>query len=171
MSFGKRDPKQFLDPANNRRASPRRRQYKAAKLVFNDNQSVVDCVVRDISDTGARVRVGGWFDCPERLVMKVSDGVSYSAEVVWFQNHELGLRFHGKANLEMVEKLTSVQGVLDQARALTADGLLRSLATHHHFADDGVKSAADGLAAAHERMIETLRAVLHSEEKKYREEE
>jgi hypothetical protein len=34
------------------RASPRRRRLNGAKIVFNNNASVIDCVVRDISPQG-----------------------------------------------------------------------------------------------------------------------
>ncbi len=169
MSFGKRDPKQFQDPAMDRRANPRRRMYKSAKLIFNDNQSVVDCVLRDISASGARVQVKGWFECPEQVVLKLSDGLSHSSDLVWSRNNQLGLRFHGQAELELVGKVASVQRVLDMAKALPVDDLLRALASYHHFADDDVKSAGEGFVDAHRRMIDALRAVLNSELKKSRE--
>ena len=78
----------------------------------------------------------------------------------------LGLRFLGDVKLEMKGTLTSVQHVLDQAKALPIDGLLRTLSTYHDFGDNDVKYAGEDLTAAHERMIEVLRVVLHSEEKK-----
>ena len=168
MAFGKLDPKQFQDPARNRRASPRRRQYKSATLIFNDNQSVVDCVLRDISTTGARVQVQGWFDCPEQVLLKISKGLSYSSDVVWSRDNQLGLRFHEQADLKLVGKQAYAQGLLYTTKALPVDDLLRSLSSHRHFGDDEVRTAGAGLAYAHTRMIDALRAVLDGEDKKHR---
>ena len=110
MSFGRLTPKQFEDPARDRRDSPRRPMFKSAKLIFNDNQSVVDCVLRDISVSGARVRVATWFNChkqvvlKEQVVLKISRGVSYSCDVVWSHDNQVGLRFHEQADLKSVGK-------------------------------------------------------------------
>jgi hypothetical protein len=40
-----------------RRASPRQRRLNGAKIVFNNNSSVIDCIVRDLSPHGARLVV------------------------------------------------------------------------------------------------------------------
>jgi hypothetical protein len=51
-----------------RRASPRQRRLQGGKIVFNDNSSVITCVVRDLSKTEARLGVASpvgipdWFD-------------------------------------------------------------------------------------------------------------
>lgn len=83
-----------------RRASPRVRRYKAAKLAFkdkNDNQTTVDCMLCDISASGARVRLKSLFDGPTQVVLEVIDDFKRSADVMWYQNNELGLRFHAEA--------------------------------------------------------------------------
>ena len=103
---------------------------------------------------------------PKEITLRTSDEFTYTVEVMWNRNNELGLRFQGDVKLEMKGTLTSVQHVLDQAKALPIDGLLRALSTYHDFGDDDVKYAGEDLTAAHERMIEVLRVVLHSEEKK-----
>ena len=82
-----------------RRASPRIRRYKAAKLAFknkNDNQTVVDCLLHDISATGARVRLKRLFDGPQQIVLEVNGDFKRSADVMWYLNNELGLRFRGE---------------------------------------------------------------------------
>lgn len=169
MSIGMRAANEAPSAADEHRSSRRERRLKAAKLVFNNDQSVIDCVLRDLSATGARVRLNGIIDAPEQLVLKVSDGITYSADVMWYRNNELGLRFHGEVKLELVGKLTSVQSVLDEAKALPVVGLLRTLSNYHDFSDDDLKEAREELSSAHERIIELLRAVLHGEEKKVRE--
>jgi hypothetical protein len=43
-----------------RRASPRQRRFNGAKIVFNNNSSVIDCIVRDLSAHGARLVVASF---------------------------------------------------------------------------------------------------------------
>ncbi len=167
VSFGKRDPNQFEEPAKNRRGSRRRRQYKAAKLILNDNQSVVDCILRDISGTGARVQLEDWFDCPKRILLKLSNGLAFASDVVWSRGNQLGLHFREQVKVELLGQLTAVQGMLDMAQALPVELLRRCVAAHHHFDDDDVTAAGESLAEAHDRMIDALRAVLHREERKH----
>ena len=59
----------------------------------NDNQTVVDCMLRDISVTGARVRLKSLFDGPKLVVLGVIGDFTRSADVMWYRNNELGLRF------------------------------------------------------------------------------
>ena len=171
MSNGKKEPTRVQFTGEEHRDSRRERRLKAAKVIFNKGQTVVDCVLRDISATGARVRLKDTIDAPKQLVLRVSDGITYSADAMWYQKHDLGLRFHGEAKLELAGKLTSVQAVLDEAKALPVVGLMRTLSIYHDFSDSDLKKAEEELTAANERMIELLRAVLHREEKKPREEQ
>ncbi len=169
VSFGKRDPKQFEESGKSLRRSTRRRQYKAAKLIFNDNRSVVDCILRDISGTGARVQLESWFDCPEQVLLRLSDGLAFLSDVVWSRDNQLGLNFREQVQVDLLGKLTAVQGILDMAHAMQVEILVRCLVGHRQFDDDDVRSAAEELSQAHERMIGTLRAVLEREESKHRE--
>ncbi|MGE5365767.1 MAG: PilZ domain-containing protein [Betaproteobacteria bacterium] len=54
-----------------RRASPRQRRLNAAKIVFNNNASVIDCIVRDLSPQGARLIVASPVGIPERFDLRI----------------------------------------------------------------------------------------------------
>jgi hypothetical protein len=54
-----------------RRASPRQRRLNGAKIVFNNNSSVIDCIVRDLSPHGARLVVAGPVGIPERFDLRI----------------------------------------------------------------------------------------------------
>ena len=74
------------------RANPRRRIFKAGQIQFGP--STVDCIVRDISATGARIVVKSptWF--PARFVLAVaSDGISKPCHIVWRSDGQIGLAF------------------------------------------------------------------------------
>jgi PilZ domain len=80
-----------------RRRSPRRRLYSAAKIKLGAGIPTRDCRVIDISDDGVRLHVEG-SDVPDEFELLLSwDGVvresTYS--VVWRHGHEVGAKLVG----------------------------------------------------------------------------
>jgi hypothetical protein len=53
-----------------KRRSPRRRVLKSATIVFNHNRSVVSCILRNLSDDGALLKVENSVTIPERFVLR-----------------------------------------------------------------------------------------------------
>jgi hypothetical protein len=75
---------------DNRRQSARFRTLKGAKAVFNEGSSVVDCVVRDLSDTGARLKVETSLGFPERFTLVLqADGTCRRCKSTWRTAQEL----------------------------------------------------------------------------------
>jgi hypothetical protein len=65
---------------------------KAGKIEFGS--SVIDCVVRNVSDTGAALEVESPLGIPERFDLFVSqDRSRRSAHVVWRKERRIGIRF------------------------------------------------------------------------------
>ena len=63
---------------------------------MNDGQSVIDCVIRDMSEGGAKVRLTIPTMLPKQLEMLVvKNNMLYPAEVRWNRNSEAGLQFTG----------------------------------------------------------------------------
>ena len=81
---------------HNRRIAPRRRVLKDGKIVMLNNWSVVDCCIRDVSDTGARIccRDPAAVPAAFRLLM-LHTNVIQDVEVVWRRDDMCGLRFTG----------------------------------------------------------------------------
>ena len=80
-----------------RRRSPRRRLYRAAKIKVGVGILVHDCILIDISDSGVQLHVRG-FDVPNEFVLLLSgDGVVREStyKVVWRRGHEVGAEFVG----------------------------------------------------------------------------
>jgi len=85
-----------LPPIEGRRA-PRKRVILGAKIIYNDGTYSLDCRIRDVSDTGARVVLSGSSIVPARVVLlDVRNSIAYEAEVVWMKSPEFGLRFLSK---------------------------------------------------------------------------
>jgi hypothetical protein len=82
------------------RASPRRRRLNGAKIVFNNNASVIDCVVRDISPQGARIRVASPIGIPDRFDLRIDrSGTTYPSKVAWRSNDQIGVTFDQRITL------------------------------------------------------------------------
>ena len=76
-----------------RRKFSRARVLKAAKL-FLGSSSVLDCEVRNLSSTGARVATPNTSDLPDRLTMTFDSGRTLRAcRIVWRKPNEAGLEF------------------------------------------------------------------------------
>ncbi len=92
----------------NNRVDPRRRVLLTGKLAYGDGFSL-DCPIRDQSDTGARVVVGDQVLPKAVVLVSVTQGVAYEAEVIWRRGKEAGLRFTGSHPLKKARDETPSQ--------------------------------------------------------------
>jgi hypothetical protein len=81
------------DGGANRRVTTRRKTLKSAKIVFNNKQSVIDCFVRDVSDTGAKLMVSDLLAVPKTFTLRFNDGTVQDCERVRAHGQEIGVRF------------------------------------------------------------------------------
>lgn len=63
---------------SNRRSHPRRRTFKGGKLTFNKGLSVLDCIVRDWSEDGARLELPTTVGVPESFELGSSRRIASS---------------------------------------------------------------------------------------------
>jgi hypothetical protein len=80
--------------ADNMRGAQRSRVLKGAKIVALNQWTLVDCTVRDLSATGARII------CKDQLAVQnefrfliLADNTICNAKVVWRRGDELGIAF------------------------------------------------------------------------------
>lgn len=86
--------------------SRRTRVFKGAHAAFNQEHSAVPCVVRDLSETGAKIEFNlGWI-VPTHFTLFVElDGFKVECEKVWHRGDLYGVRFTGpKMPTEVVRK-------------------------------------------------------------------
>ena len=76
------------------RITRRKKVLKAGKILVPGNLSVVDCTIRDMSETGARIVVGDQAAVPSefRLVVPM-DNIMREAVVKWRRGELLGIAF------------------------------------------------------------------------------
>ena len=82
--------------AKNQRRSQRRRVLKEGKLIFGKAQSVVDCVIDNVSDGGAHIRITSSHGVPQDFyLVEANRGVIHKAEVAWRTTTGIGLKILG----------------------------------------------------------------------------
>ena len=106
------------------RASRRQRALLGGKLIFGVAGLNVDCVIRDFSEAGARVRLPTYLATEDSVwLINVSVGVAYRAEVRWRKGLELGLSFTERYDLK-----SPTSGALTNIRLLWLECSGRRLA-------------------------------------------
>lgn len=84
-----------------RRASPRRKTRFKATVVYGAERSTVNCVVRDLSETGARLKLDLPGDLPTTFhLIWVADRAVLEVEAVWRSQGEMGVKFLSKHNIQ-----------------------------------------------------------------------
>ncbi len=79
---------------SDKRVAARKRVLKGARIVYNDRSSTLSCAVRDLSDTGARLRVPQGQAVPSRFDLLIdADGFDAPCTVVWRRGEEVGVTF------------------------------------------------------------------------------
>jgi c-di-GMP-binding flagellar brake protein YcgR len=81
------------EEGSERRHDRRRKTLKSAKIIFNNNQSVFDCAVRDLSETGAKLALGDLLPLPSHFKLVLHDGMTHECEVIRHTGREIGVRF------------------------------------------------------------------------------
>ncbi len=76
-----------------RRGAPRRRVLMSAQMVYHLDSIAVDCVIRNVSDTGAQLATEMVLELPPSFWLRFPDGVKRPVELVWTKETLLGVRF------------------------------------------------------------------------------
>jgi hypothetical protein len=81
-----------------RQGARRRRVLKAGIIAFNGRHSTLPCTVRNISATGAHLRMhGSSASAPDTFELIVElDGLEASCTVMWRRGEDIGVRFEGE---------------------------------------------------------------------------
>jgi hypothetical protein len=103
---------------NEARIAPRRRMLKAGKIAYRERHVTLECLVRDISATGARLKVQGSVSAPDSFELLIPlDGLEANCQVVWRSGPHLGVKFLGSPR--MIAKRTQVFNALTPAKTPT----------------------------------------------------
>jgi hypothetical protein len=75
------------------RRAGRRRTLKGARIVFNRGRSSINCVVRNLSATGALLKVESPVGIPDEFVLTLDEGPASVCHVARRTGNEIGVEF------------------------------------------------------------------------------
>ncbi|MDB5595126.1 MAG: type pilus assembly PilZ [Hyphomicrobiales bacterium] len=109
------------------RRAERVRTYIGARAVFNNGQSTMDCQVRNLSETGAKLTLSESVGLPSAFVLEIpSRNRSFKAELRWRAGDSVGVEF---VNLPASEERKPGSGP-DEVAALRAENALLRRRVH-----------------------------------------
>lgn len=79
--------------ASDRRARPRRTLLRDAKILYKNRGCFMDCVIVNISESGAKLRPADMPLCPDEFSLQLHGGHFLDCEVIWRRQNVLGVRF------------------------------------------------------------------------------
>lgn len=69
---------------------------KTGIVTFSGRNCAIECTVRDISDTGVRLRTTGTINVPDTFELIIeTDGFEADCQVVWRKDDDIGVMFLG----------------------------------------------------------------------------
>ena len=79
---------------SDRRASDRVRSFLRAQIIFNNRMSTIDCIIKNISPTGARVALNETLAVPSEFDIYIPQrGRSHHARLTWRDKDSIGIDF------------------------------------------------------------------------------
>lgn len=93
------DTSAVVENVQDRRALPRSRVLFAGKIVYGNFAILVDCTIRDVSESGARVFVPSDSSCipAEMHLLDIGKKTITPARIAWHRGGLLGLEFLGRS--------------------------------------------------------------------------
>jgi hypothetical protein len=77
-----------------RRSSSRQKSFLQGRIFFNNRRTSVDCLIRDFSERGARLKFTGMTATPDVVELYIPNrDESYRAKVEWRNADEIGVGF------------------------------------------------------------------------------
>lgn len=78
---------------NDGRTNPRSKTLRRGTIVFNHRMSTMDCVIFDLSDTGARLRPIDVGMLPDQFELRVLFSDTYQCQLIHKNGDQIGVRF------------------------------------------------------------------------------
>jgi len=77
-----------------RRTLTRQKSFLQGRIYFNNRRSSIDCLVRDYSETGARLKLSETITVPEVMELYIPNREEiHRARVEWRSGNEMGVSF------------------------------------------------------------------------------
>ena len=83
----------MLDLRQDRRLAPRRNTSMEALIVFDGGRQYMACIIRDLSEGGAKLQVDKVIGVPNTFDLMTPGHRTHSCRVAWRALRELGVQF------------------------------------------------------------------------------
>jgi hypothetical protein len=105
-----------------RRLSARQKSFLQGRIYFNNRRSSVDCLVRDYSETGARLKFSETITVPEAIELYLPNREEiHRARVEWRSGNEMGVSFGEEARSPSLAPDASQGDLAVRVHALEAE--------------------------------------------------
>lgn len=142
------------DALGDKRREGRKAFLKRAQVVFEG--AAIDCIVENMSSSGARVRFGHPIALPEVLALRFHDGTSHPVRRCWARGEVAGLEFSGEGPAAEAERRHLARAVQDAVAAADPAEAVRLLRHVWFFGDENLHRAAEALEIARARFVAAL---------------
>ncbi|MBB4286061.1 PilZ domain-containing protein [Roseospira goensis] len=142
-------------PANvppKRRKARRKKVFKGARLILGGGLSSVDCIVKDISATGARIKLPDVTQLAGSLSLAFGDGEKLEADIIRSAGVELGIRFRPGQRPTLAPPPDLLETVLFELESPWLGEVLDQLALTDAYHEPEVAEAAGQLREAYEQL-------------------
>lgn len=145
-----------VEAKRDNRGAQRDRVLKGGQVTFGN--SILDCIVLDISVSGARISFSTPAQVPEVVALRLRDGSTYPARRSWARGAELGLEFTGRVGASGDEgRIRRAWAALEAVQAADPVSWLQILQAERFFGGETLHQAAKAAEAAHMRLEAALR--------------
>jgi hypothetical protein len=108
--------------SDERRTLLRKRSFLQGRLYFNNRRSSLDCLVRDISDQGAKLKVSDSIAIPEFVELHIPNkDETYRAKVQWRTGFEIGVTFESDQESPSIVPGAAPADLPERVRRLEAE--------------------------------------------------
>ena len=108
--------------SDERRTLLRKRSFLQGRLYFNNRRSSLDCLVRDISNQGAKLKVSDSIAIPEIVELYIPNkDETYRAKVQWRTGFEIGVTFDDDQATPSIVPSAGPADLLERVRRLEAE--------------------------------------------------
>lgn len=85
---------QNVQNTENMRSAERIRSFLRAQIIFNNRMSTIDCIIKNISATGARIALNDTLAVPTEFDLYIPQkGRGHHARLVWRDKDSIGVEF------------------------------------------------------------------------------
>ena len=86
--------------AREQRKAVRRRLQQRATFAATEQAPRHDCMIFDMSETGARIHVDSGVELPPEFLLMLSRNVTRRCKLVWRKDHQAGVRFRAPCKID-----------------------------------------------------------------------